>query len=94
MKVEIIPVFLKYGEYVPNKELMKEREVYISEEFNTSIHLCLCGCKELVVMPLNKSYGWTYTKDNGKVSFTPSVGNYSFPCRSHYIITNNIANFV
>jgi len=32
--------------------------------------------------------------EDGKVSFTPSVGNYQIPCKSHYIITKSVANFV
>lgn len=46
-------------------------------------------------MPFDKKErGWNLIEKNGKISFTPSVGNQQFPCGSHYIITNNIANFV
>jgi hypothetical protein len=38
--------------------------------------------------------GWHMTEKDGKVSFTPSIGNYQLPCKSHYIITKNKANFV
>lgn len=31
---------------------------------------------------------------NGKVSLTPSIGNYNFPYKYHYILTNNVANVV
>ncbi len=42
-----------------------------------------------------RSHGWDFTKnDNGTITFTPSVGNFQFPCKSHYIITNSVANFV
>jgi hypothetical protein len=89
MKVEIEPVFV---EFIP-KEL-EQKKVYISEEYEVSVHKCLCGCGEKTVMPLGKK-GWNLIKhDNGKVSFTPSVGNFQFHCKSHYIITKNIANFV
>jgi len=37
---------------------------------------------------------WQYTQTAKGVSFTPSVGNYQFACQSHYIITDNVANFV
>ena len=80
---------------MPDKELMKECEVYISHRFRVAIHLCLCGCKIQTVMPFDKKErGWNLIEKNGKISFTPSVGNQQFPCGSHYIITNNIANFV
>lgn len=92
MKVEIEPVFVEG--YMPPFETMEEKKIYISEEYQTSIHKCLCGCGEKTVMPLGNG-GWNLIKhDNGKISFTPSVGNYQFACRSHYIITKNVANFV
>lgn len=89
-KVEIEPV---YVERMP--EQLEENKVYISEEYEVSIHNCLCGCGFRTVLPLNKPYGWDLIKhDNGKISFTPSIGNYQIPCKSHYIITKNVANFV
>lgn len=89
-KVEVFPVFV---EYVPDNKLMKEQEIYISREYKTAVHLCLCGCKNLTVTPLNKT-GWNMLENDGKITLIPSIGNYSFDCKSHYIITNNIANFV
>ena len=89
MKVEIEPVFV---DFIPNE--LEEKKVYISEEYKVSVHSCLCGCGEKTVLPLGKD-GWNLIKhDSGKVSFTPSIGNYQFACKSHYIITKNIANFV
>ena len=96
-KVEITPVFV---ETVPEHTEMIEGEIYISKKYGSSSHRCLCGCGELTVLPLEcyvdgKDFGWHLKETaNGKVSFTPSVGNYQLPCKSHYIITNNIANFV
>lgn len=87
-KVEIVPV---YVDLVP--EELEEGKLYISEAYETAIHLCLCGCKNKTVTPLNKGQ-WTLIKAKDKISLVPSIGNYYFPCRSHYIITNNIANFV
>jgi len=94
-QVEIIPVFLSDDEFMPKYETFDEREVYISERYKCTIHRCLCGCGERTVLPLDPVHGWVMTKnENGTISFTPSVGNYQMPCKSHYIITNNIANFV
>lgn len=88
-KVEIAP---KYVTLIP--EELEDAVLYISEKYMTAIHLCLCGCKGLTVTPLTKG-GWTLIKEsNGKVSLTPSIANNYFDCKSHYIITNNIANFV
>lgn len=89
-KVVIIPVFV---ETIPEAKSMEKDHVYISESYLCAVHLCLCGCGREVVLPLNKGQ-WLLTKSEKGVSFSPSVGNYSFDCKSHYIITNNIANFV
>lgn len=91
-KVEVQPV---YVEYIP--ETLEENKIYISKEYNTAIHLCLCGCKKLVVTPLNHRYmvhGWNLIEEHGKVSLSPSIGNFQYECKSHYILTKNIANFV
>lgn len=84
-----MPVFV---EFIPDN--LEEGKVYISEEHNCSIHNCLCGCGQQTVLPLTKGEWQLIKHDDGKVSFTPSVGNYQFPCGSHYIITKNKANFV
>jgi hypothetical protein len=88
-QVEITPVFV---EFIP--DVLEEGKVYISEEYQCSVHNCLCGCGERTVLPLING-GWQLIKhDDGKVSFTPSVGNFQMPCKSHYIITKNKANFL
>jgi hypothetical protein len=87
-KVNIIPVFV---DLIPEK--MKQGEVYISDKYKCSVHLCLCGCGMQTVLPLGEN-GWTVSKTEKGVSFTPSVGNFQYLCKSHYIITNNVANFV
>lgn len=87
-KVTIEPVFVDEmpSLYEPNK-------VYISEKYNVSKHICLCGCETMVVMPITGGQWWTLVKEsNGKISFIGSVLQH--PCEAHYIITNNVANFV
>lgn len=59
--------------------------LYVSVDYDTTIHLCACGCGSQVVLPLHPS-AWRVTYDGETVSMTPSVGNWSFPCRSHYWI--------
>lgn len=91
-KVTIEPV---YVEQVPTLSEMEDCKIYISEKYQTSLHKCLCGCGEEVVLPFDRPNGWNMIKEkDGAISFTPSIGNYSFDCRSHYIITRNVANFV
>jgi hypothetical protein len=41
-----------------------------------------------VVTPLNAAK-WHLTEQDGTVSLRPSVGNWSFPCQSHYWIVCN-----
>lgn len=82
-------------------EILEENKLYISKKYGVAIHLCLCGCKEKTVTPFNNEkhykgdkYHWGLIEKEGKISLLGSIGNYNFPCKSHYIITNNIANFV
>lgn len=91
-KVEIEPVFV--NGYMP--DFYEQGKVYISKQFKISKHLCLCGCGQMTIMPLDNGAKWwqLVEENNGKVSFIGSVGNYNFPCKSHYIITKNVANFV
>jgi len=89
-KVPIKPVCV---EFIPPWEEMEEGTIYISVEYKTASHKCLCGCGSPTITPMTKDM-WSFNLRNGKLSISPSIGNFQFPCKSHYIITNNIANFV
>ncbi len=82
-------------EFIPDVKEMEEGVIYISAEYRTSSHLCLCGCKKLTICPLNKN-GWTMLDlaNTGKITVTPSIFNSNYECKSHYIITKGVANFV
>lgn len=73
----------EFVEYIP--EEIKEGILYISIPFGTMIHRCGCGCGKEVVTPLGPAE-WRFTYDGKTISVHPSVGNWSFPCRSHYWI--------
>jgi len=90
-KVPYTPVFVE-----EMSDGIVEGEVYISKKYQTSRHLCLCGCESLVIMPLDNGKKWwrLVEEENDTVSFIGSVGNYSFECKSHYIMTKNVANFI
>jgi hypothetical protein len=89
-QVIIIPVFVE--DFLP--EHMEENHIYISEKYKSVLHKCLCGCGETVSTPLTKGM-WTLSKDAmGRITLSPSIGNYSQKCQSHYIIQKNKANFV
>ncbi len=58
--------------------------LYVSAKYSTASHLCACGCGREVVTPLSPSQ-WKVTFD-GSISVWPSIGNWTLPCRSHYVI--------
>ena len=62
--------------------------LYISEKFSTSAHNCCCGCGCKVVLPL-KPGKWSIKRSGDRVSLSPSVGNWSLTCQSHYWIESN-----
>lgn len=73
--VELIPEDLEAG------------VLYLSRRYRTASHLCCCGCGREVVTPLSPAK-WRLVERDGEVSLSPSIGNWSFPCRSHYWIAH------
>jgi len=76
----------EFVEFIP--ERLESGVLYISKRYATASHLCCCGCGLEVVTPLNAAK-WQLTEQDGAVSLRPSVGNWSFPCQSHYWIAGN-----
>jgi len=66
-------------------ENLEEQKLYISMGYATVAHRCCCGCGCEVVTPLSPT-DWKLTYDGQGVTLHPSIGNWSFPCRSHYWI--------
>ena len=64
---------------------LNEGTLYISMRFRTAVHLCACGCGNKVVTPIRPAK-WKLIFDGDSVSLSPSIGNWQFPCRSHYWI--------
>uniref|UniRef100_UPI0034CE0C99 DUF6527 family protein n=1 Tax=Francisella tularensis TaxID=263 RepID=UPI0034CE0C99 len=58
--------------------------LYVSAFFSTAAHRCACGCGREVVTPLSPAQ-WVLTFD-GSVSLWPSIGSWTLPCNSHYVI--------
>lgn len=71
-------------------EVLEDGVLYISPEYYVAIHNCACGCGNKVVMTIDRDYGWILSYDGDGVSFSPSIGNFNFPCKSHYYIKNNV----
>lgn len=66
-------------------EPLEEGLHYVSVEYATVAHRCACGCGRDIIIPLSPA-GWSLKFDGRTVSLWPSIGNWSLPCRSHYII--------
>lgn len=73
----------RFVDAVPEK--LEDGVLYVSIEFTTAVHKCLCGCGQEVVTPLSPT-DWKLSFDGETVSLDPSVGNWSFDCQSHYWI--------
>lgn len=76
----------KFVEFIPEKK--EEGILYISIEYCTAIHKCVCGCGEEVVTPISPT-DWELTFYGDSISLYPSIGNWSFNCKSHYWIRRN-----
>ncbi|WP_370541740.1 DUF6527 family protein [Actibacterium sp. 188UL27-1] len=62
--------------------------LYVSIEYCTMLHLCACGCGRKVVTPLSPN-DWNLTYNGKSITVRPSIGSWSLPCQSHYVIKNN-----
>jgi len=76
----------EFVEFIP--DVVEEGKLYVSIEYTTVVHKCCCGCGKEVVTPLSPT-DWRLIFDGKTISLDPSIGNWSFPCRSHYWIRNN-----
>lgn len=66
-------------------ERLEAGVLYHAAAFGIAAHLCACGCGFEAVTRLAPDR-WTLRLSGGLPTLTPSVGNASFPCRSHYFI--------
>jgi hypothetical protein len=62
--------------------------LYTSIPYATALHRCLCGCGAEIVTPLSPT-DWELSFNGESVSLSPSIGNWSYPCQSHYWIRRN-----
>jgi hypothetical protein len=76
----------RFVEFMPPE--LDEGVLYISMTYATAIHRCFCGCGMKVVTPLSPT-DWSLKFNGDAVSLDPSIGNWSYPCRSHYILRGN-----
>lgn len=64
---------------------LDEGILYVSVEFGTAAHGCFCGCGCEVYTRFSPR-DWSMKFNGEAVSISPSIGNWSFPCQSHYIL--------
>jgi len=81
----------KFVEFIP--DVLEDGILYISIEYCTAIHKCVCGCGNEVVTPLSPN-DWELTFNGKSVSLYPSIGNWNFDCKSHYWIKNSIVKHI
>ncbi|AFZ67175.1 DUF6527 family protein [Deinococcus peraridilitoris] len=67
---------------------LEDSVVYVSIVYATVAHKCACGCGQEVNLPLSPT-DWSLIYDGETVSLSPSIGNWSLPCQSHYWIKND-----
>ncbi len=88
-----VSISIKNVEFVPKQ--LADNTAYISEKYKTIAHKCLCGCGNLSITPIGHlEPRWQFNTNNEKLTMTPSILNNNCPNKSHYIITNGVANFV
>lgn len=76
----------KFVVEIPDR--LEDGILYISIEYCTAIHKCVCGCGNEVVTPLSPN-DWEITFNGESISIYPSIGNWNFECKSHYWITKS-----
>jgi hypothetical protein len=81
--VKIRALRSEHVEFIPRD--LDEGVLYISAQFQTASHLCCCGCGTKVVTPLRPTE-FSLTEFDGGATLSPSIGNWNYPCQSHYWI--------
>lgn len=76
----------RFVEFIP--ESLEDGVLYIALDYGTVLHKCCCGCGNEVNTPLSPN-DWKLIYNGESITLRPSIGNWSFDCRSHYWITNN-----
>lgn len=76
----------KFVKSIP--EEIENMTLYVSMEYGTAIHKCVCGCGNEVTTPFSPT-DWELTYNGEAISLSPSIGNWGFECQSHYWIVEN-----
>lgn len=84
--MKLVSITPQFVELIPRE--IHEGVLYISEKYGTASHKCCCGCGMKVVTSLSPAR-WRLYREGNLVTMHPSIGNWDFPCRSHYWIRKN-----
>jgi hypothetical protein len=76
----------EFVEFIPDE--LADGVLYVSMEYATATHLCCCGCGREVSTQISPT-DWRLTFDGESISLYPSLGRWSWPCKSHYWIERN-----
>lgn len=85
-----VPLELVEVEFIP--ATMEPGKFYYSKEYKSSNHLCVCGCGQQAPLPIREGE-WTLDIKEKGFTIRPSI-LHRFECKSHYIISNGIANLI
>jgi Family of unknown function (DUF6527) len=77
----------EFVETIPDE--LDDGVVYVCIPYATAVHRCACGCGGEVVTPFTPT-DWRLIFDGKTISLHPSIGNWSFPCQSHYWIRDGV----
>lgn len=78
-------MLLKHKVVSEYPESFENNVLYIFDKLTLCIHLCACGCGLETVTPISVT-DWELRTRGTHVSLYNSIGNYAFPCKSHYWI--------
>lgn len=84
--MKLVTITPQFVELMPPE--IQDGVLYISEKYATTIHKCCCGCGMKVVTSLSPAR-WQLRREGNLVTLYPSIGNWDFPCRSHYWVRRN-----
>jgi hypothetical protein len=79
-------IAFEFVESIPRD--LRPDTLFISIQYRTTAHLCMCGCGLKVAHPLRPNR-WSLSYDGSSVSMTPSIANDGLPCNSHYWIRSS-----
>ena len=73
----------EFVEFMP--DVLDDGVLYVSIPYAIAVHKCCCGCGNEVATPFSPT-DWRLIFNGESASLDPSIGNWSFPCQSHYWI--------